>query len=150
MRRSHGGGTAEEHTLGVKDIHEVPERCGSRPDRRRSSPTSAFKPPRPGCWPRRIPLRPWPPGVARSCPFRSSRRPGIASMHGDPLLAPSALDSLRGQLSLATLLTPNLDEAVVDAVRPACGGQSLHALGPEWVLVKADTCARSDGSCCSL
>ena len=32
-------------------------------------------------------------------------------MHGDPLLHPSALDSLRGELfPLATLVTPNLDE----------------------------------------
>ena len=37
--------------------------------------------------------------------------PVCASMHGDPLLHPSALDSLRGQLfPLATLVTPNLDE----------------------------------------
>ena len=37
--------------------------------------------------------------------------PVCASMHGDPLLHPSALDSLKGQLfPLATLVTPNLDE----------------------------------------
>ncbi|HNM86655.1 MAG TPA: bifunctional hydroxymethylpyrimidine kinase/phosphomethylpyrimidine kinase, partial [Mycobacterium sp.] len=37
--------------------------------------------------------------------------PVCASMHGDPLLHPSALDSLRTELfPLATLVTPNLDE----------------------------------------
>ena len=37
--------------------------------------------------------------------------PVCASMHGDPLLHPSALDSLKAQLfPLATLVTPNLDE----------------------------------------
>ena len=37
--------------------------------------------------------------------------PVCASMHGDPLLHPSAVDSLKRQLfPLATLVTPNLDE----------------------------------------
>ena len=37
--------------------------------------------------------------------------PVCASMHGDPLLHPSALNSLRTELfPLATLVTPNLDE----------------------------------------
>ena len=37
--------------------------------------------------------------------------PVCASMHGDPLLHPSAVDSLKQQLfPLATLITPNLDE----------------------------------------
>jgi hydroxymethylpyrimidine/phosphomethylpyrimidine kinase len=70
--------------------------------------------------------------------------PVCASMHGDPLLHPSALDSLKGQLfPLATVVTPNLDEVrllteidVVDADTQHAAARELHALGPQWVLVK--------------
>ncbi len=70
--------------------------------------------------------------------------PVCASMHGDPLLHPSALDSLRGQLfPLATLVTPNLDEVrlivgidVVDDASQRDAARALHALGPQWALVK--------------
>jgi hydroxymethylpyrimidine/phosphomethylpyrimidine kinase len=70
--------------------------------------------------------------------------PVCASMHGDPLLHPSALDALRHTLfPLATLVTPNLDEVrlitgidVVDADTQRAAVQALHALGPEWALVK--------------
>jgi hydroxymethylpyrimidine/phosphomethylpyrimidine kinase len=70
--------------------------------------------------------------------------PVCASMHGDPLLHPSALDSIRGHLfPLATLVTPNLDEVrllvdvdVVDEESQRAAARSLHALGPQWVLVK--------------
>lgn len=70
--------------------------------------------------------------------------PVCASMHGDALLAPSALDVLRGQLfPLATLVTPNLHEVrllvgvdVVDAESQRAAARALHALGPRWVLVK--------------
>lgn len=70
--------------------------------------------------------------------------PVCASMHGDPLLEPSALDSLRDQLfPLATLVTPNLDEVrllvgidVVDAESQRAAAKALHALGPRWALVK--------------
>jgi hydroxymethylpyrimidine/phosphomethylpyrimidine kinase len=70
--------------------------------------------------------------------------PVCASMHGDPLLHPSALDSLKGQLfPLATLVTPNLDEVrllvdvdVVDTNSQHQAARALHALGPRWVLVK--------------
>jgi hydroxymethylpyrimidine/phosphomethylpyrimidine kinase len=70
--------------------------------------------------------------------------PVCASMHGDPLLHPSALDSLRQQLfPLATLVTPNLDEVrllvevdVVDADSQREAARALHALGPQWTLVK--------------
>ena len=70
--------------------------------------------------------------------------PVCASMHGDPLLHPSALDSLRHQLfPLATLVTPNLDEVrlltgieVVDAATQHDAARALHALGPQWALVK--------------
>ena len=70
--------------------------------------------------------------------------PVCASMHGDPLLHPSALDSLRNELfPLATLVTPNLDEVrlivdidVVDDATQRDAARALHALGPQWALVK--------------
>jgi hydroxymethylpyrimidine/phosphomethylpyrimidine kinase len=70
--------------------------------------------------------------------------PVCASMHGDPLLHPSALDSFRTELfPLATLITPNLDEVrllvdidVEDAESQRDAARALHALGPQWVLVK--------------
>jgi len=70
--------------------------------------------------------------------------PVCASMHGDPLLHPSALDSLKTRLfPLATLVTPNLDEVrlitgidVVDAETQQAAARALHALGPKWALVK--------------
>jgi len=70
--------------------------------------------------------------------------PVCASMHGDPLLHPSALNSLRNQLfPLATLVTPNLDEVrllvdieVIDSSSQREAAQALHALGPKWALVK--------------
>jgi hydroxymethylpyrimidine/phosphomethylpyrimidine kinase len=81
--------------------------------------------------------------------------PVSASMHGDPLLAPAALDSLRDQLfPLATLVTPNLDEVrllvgvdVVDAESQHAAVKALHALGPRWALVKGGHLRRSDRSC---
>lgn len=70
--------------------------------------------------------------------------PVCASMHGDPLLHPSALDALRTRLfPLATLVTPNLDEVrllvdidVVDEDSQKEAARKLHALGPQWALVK--------------
>lgn len=70
--------------------------------------------------------------------------PVCASMHGDPLLHPSALDALRSELfPLATLVTPNLDEVrlitgidVTDAASQRDAARALHALGPQWALVK--------------
>ncbi|ANI37827.1 bifunctional hydroxymethylpyrimidine kinase/phosphomethylpyrimidine kinase [Mycolicibacterium vaccae] len=70
--------------------------------------------------------------------------PVCASMHGDPLLHPSALDALRDRLfPLATLVTPNLDEVrllvgidVVDQDSQRAAARALHALGPQWALVK--------------
>jgi hydroxymethylpyrimidine/phosphomethylpyrimidine kinase len=70
--------------------------------------------------------------------------PVCASMHGDPLLHPNALNSLRGELfPLATLVTPNLDEVrlivdidVVDDTSQRAAARALHALGPQWALVK--------------
>lgn len=81
--------------------------------------------------------------------------PVAASMHGDALMAPAALDSLRNQLfPLATLVTPNLDEVrllvdidVVDAASQRAAAKALHALGPQWVLVKGGHLRSSDRSC---
>jgi hydroxymethylpyrimidine/phosphomethylpyrimidine kinase len=81
--------------------------------------------------------------------------PVCASMHGDALLAPSALDSLRNQLfPLATLVTPNLDEVrllvdieVIDSTSQRAAAKALHALGPRWALVKGGHLRSSDSSC---
>ncbi len=70
--------------------------------------------------------------------------PVAASMHGDPLLADDALAALRSELlPRATLATPNLDEVrllVGIDVRSRAdqyeAARALHALGPQWVLVK--------------
>lgn len=81
-------------------------------------------------------------GLAESTPFVVD--PVCASMHGDPLLHPSALDTLRTALfPLASLVTPNLDEVrllvgvdVVDGESQREAARALHDLGPQWVLVK--------------
>jgi hydroxymethylpyrimidine/phosphomethylpyrimidine kinase len=70
--------------------------------------------------------------------------PVCASMHGDALLATSALDALRDELfPLATVVTPNLDEVrllvgidVVDDSSQRDAAKALHVLGPGWVLIK--------------
>jgi hydroxymethylpyrimidine/phosphomethylpyrimidine kinase len=70
--------------------------------------------------------------------------PVCASMHGDPLLHPSALNALRTELfPIATLVTPNLDEVrlivdieVIDSASQREAARALHALGPTWALVK--------------
>ncbi|WP_139360612.1 bifunctional hydroxymethylpyrimidine kinase/phosphomethylpyrimidine kinase [Mycobacterium sp. D16R24] len=80
--------------------------------------------------------------------------PVCASMHGDPLLHPSALDAIRKQLfPLATLVTPNLDEVrllvdidVVDEESQREAARKLHALGPRWALVKGGHLRSSDTS----
>jgi hydroxymethylpyrimidine/phosphomethylpyrimidine kinase len=81
--------------------------------------------------------------------------PVCASMHGDPLLAQDAIDTLRSQLfPLATLVTPNLDEVrllvgvdVVDPGSQRAAAKALHALGPQWTLVKGGHLRSSDRSC---
>ncbi len=70
--------------------------------------------------------------------------PVMVAKSGDSLLAPEARDVLRRELlPLATVLTPNLDEAAVLAQMRVHNPQQareaarrIHALGPEWVLVK--------------
>jgi hydroxymethylpyrimidine/phosphomethylpyrimidine kinase len=78
--------------------------------------------------------------------------PVAASMHGDPLLADSALDVYRSLLfPRAFALTPNLDEVrlfVGIDVRDRAGqyeaAKVLHALGPRHVLVKGGHLAGDD------
>ena len=80
--------------------------------------------------------------------------PVCASMHGDPLLDPGALNSLKSELfPLATLVTPNLHEVrllvgieVVDAATQADAARALHALGPQWAMVKGGHMPGSDSS----
>jgi hydroxymethylpyrimidine/phosphomethylpyrimidine kinase len=81
-------------------------------------------------------------GIGASVPLVVD--PVAASMHGDPLLATDALAAVRSQLfPRATLVTPNLDEVrlLVGAdIRSRAeqyeAARALHALGPQWVLVK--------------
>jgi hydroxymethylpyrimidine/phosphomethylpyrimidine kinase len=80
--------------------------------------------------------------IGRSVPLVVD--PVAASMHGDPLLADDALAALRSQLvPRATLITPNLDEVrllvgidVGSRAEQYIAAKQLHALGPQWVLVK--------------
>ncbi len=70
--------------------------------------------------------------------------PVCASNAGEPLLHASALDALRDELiPMATLVTPNLDEVrllvgidVVDDDTQRDAARALHALGPQWALIK--------------
>jgi hydroxymethylpyrimidine/phosphomethylpyrimidine kinase len=70
--------------------------------------------------------------------------PVAASMHGEPLLATSALDAYRTVLfPRATVVTPNLDEVrlfvgidVRDRPAQYEAAKVLHGLGPRHVLVK--------------
>ncbi|MGW7255949.1 bifunctional hydroxymethylpyrimidine kinase/phosphomethylpyrimidine kinase [Streptomyces sp. NPDC054834] len=75
------------------------------------------------------------------------------SKHGDPLLAASALDSVRTKLlPVATVATPNLDEvAQLTGVRVASEGDLRQAAaavleyGPRWVLIKGGHLAGDAG-----
>ncbi|WP_326596345.1 bifunctional hydroxymethylpyrimidine kinase/phosphomethylpyrimidine kinase [Streptomyces sp. NBC_01803] len=66
------------------------------------------------------------------------------SKHGDPLLAPDALDAVRTRLlRVATVATPNLHEvAQLTGVRVGTEGDmrraaaAILALGPRWALIK--------------
>lgn len=78
--------------------------------------------------------------------------PVAASQHGDPLLRPDALDALRAAVvPLATLITPNLGEVRLLTGREvrtradlADAARAVHALGPQWVLVKGGHLAGDD------
>ncbi|MFF9206914.1 MULTISPECIES: bifunctional hydroxymethylpyrimidine kinase/phosphomethylpyrimidine kinase [unclassified Streptomyces] len=76
------------------------------------------------------------------------------SKHGDPLLAASALDSVRAKLlPAATLATPNLDEvAQLTGVRVESeqdmrrAAEAVLAYGPRWVLIKGGHLAGNTGT----
>ncbi|MDQ2788965.1 MAG: bifunctional hydroxymethylpyrimidine kinase/phosphomethylpyrimidine kinase [Pseudonocardiales bacterium] len=97
-------------------------------------------------------------GIGRSVPLVVD--PVAASMHGDPLLATDALAALRSQLlPRATLVTPNSDEVRllvgVDVRSHADqheAARALHALGPQWVLIKGGHLPddADDGMCLDL
>jgi hydroxymethylpyrimidine/phosphomethylpyrimidine kinase len=78
--------------------------------------------------------------------------PVCASQHGDPLLKPDALDALREViLPVAALATPNLGEVKVLTGVEVRGrddmpdaARAMHALGPEWVLIKGGHLAEGD------
>lgn len=70
--------------------------------------------------------------------------PVCASKHGDALLAPDAVETLRKRiLPLATVVTPNLGEVahltgvhVADESGLRAAAETVKTLGPQWVLVK--------------
>jgi len=70
--------------------------------------------------------------------------PVCASQHGDPLLAPNALDAIRDRLfPMATLVTPNIPEIrlltgldVRDRADMSRAARVLKDMGPQWVIVK--------------
>lgn len=70
--------------------------------------------------------------------------PVCASKHGDALLAPEAVETMRKRLlPLATVVTPNLGEVVQltgvsvgDEAGLRTAAESVKALGPQWALVK--------------
>jgi len=84
--------------------------------------------------------------------------PVAASMHGEPLLADSALDAFRTLLfPRSTIVTPNLDEVrllvgidVHDREAQYAAAVALHALGPRWVLVKGGHLVEDTDECVDL
>lgn len=84
--------------------------------------------------------------------------PVAASMHGDQLLADSALDAFRDLLfPRATVVTPNLDEVrlligldVHDRAAQYEAAKVLHGLGPRFVLVKGGHLAEDVEGCVDL
>ena len=142
LRRGHRGDGAE--LVGVKGFHEIPlDVIAGQIEA--VARTSACRPPRPGCWPRRRSSTPSPrPGAGLDDARAAGRRPGVRVDARRSAAAPVALDALRTELfPMATLVTPNLDEVrllvdidVVDADVAARAARALHALGPQWALVK--------------
>jgi hydroxymethylpyrimidine/phosphomethylpyrimidine kinase len=84
--------------------------------------------------------------------------PVAASMHGDQLLADSALDAFRSVLfPRATVITPNLDEVrlligldVHDRAAQYEAAKLLHELGPVYVLVKGGHLREDTDVCIDL
>ena len=135
-----------QNSLGVKGFHEIPADVvagqiaavaadiGLQAAKTGMLASSAIIETVAGCW-RDL-------GLAGTTPFVVD--PVCASMHGEPLLHPAALDSLRTELlPLASVVTPNLDEVrllvgidVVDGRTQRDAARALHDLGPRWALVK--------------
>jgi hydroxymethylpyrimidine/phosphomethylpyrimidine kinase len=94
-------------------------------------------------------------GIGESVPLVVD--PVAASMHGDPLLTGDALATLCSKLfPRASLVTPNLDEVhllvgldVRSRSKQYDAARALHALGPQWVLVKGGH-LRDDPECLDL
>jgi hydroxymethylpyrimidine/phosphomethylpyrimidine kinase len=84
--------------------------------------------------------------------------PVAASMHGDPLLADSALDAYRTLLfPRAVLATPNLDEVrlfgdvdVHDRAAQYEAAKVMHAFGPQHVLIKGGHLREDTDVCVDL
>jgi hydroxymethylpyrimidine/phosphomethylpyrimidine kinase len=84
--------------------------------------------------------------------------PVAASMHGDQLLADSALDAFRSLLfPRAAVITPNLDEVrlligldVHDRAAQYEAAKLLHELGPAYVLVKGGHLREDTDVCIDL
>jgi hydroxymethylpyrimidine/phosphomethylpyrimidine kinase len=84
--------------------------------------------------------------------------PVAASMHGDQLLADSALEAFRALLfPRATVITPNLDEVrllididVHDRAAQYEAAKVLHGLGPRYVLVKGGHLREDTDDCVDL
>lgn len=93
-------------------------------------------------------------GIGRDRPVPLVVDPVCASMHGDQLLADSALETLRTRLiPIATVVTPNLDEVrlitgidVDDDATQRAAAQALHGMGAQWALVKGGHLRSSDHS----
>jgi hydroxymethylpyrimidine/phosphomethylpyrimidine kinase len=84
--------------------------------------------------------------------------PVAASMHGDPLLAESALDAYRTLLfPRAVLATPNLDEVrllagvdVHDRAAQYEAAKVVHGFGPRYVLIKGGHLREDTDVCVDL
>jgi hydroxymethylpyrimidine/phosphomethylpyrimidine kinase len=84
--------------------------------------------------------------------------PVAASMHGDPLLAATALDAYRTLLfPRAALATPNLDEVrllagvdVHDRAAQYEAAKVMHAFGPQYVLIKGGHLVEDADVCVDL
>lgn len=84
--------------------------------------------------------------------------PVAASMTGEQLLADAALDAFVGRLfPRATVITPNLDEVrlftgidVHDRAAQYAAARTLHAMGPQYVLVKGGHLVEDVDGCVDL
>lgn len=93
-------------------------------------------------------------GIGRDAEAPLVVDPVAASMHGDALLHAEALDAIRHTLfPLATIVTPNLDEVrlltgveVTDKASARRAAEAVHALGPQWAVIKGGHMQNSEHS----